>query len=105
MKILITGRLPGSVVADIETSHEIDMHSHDHPMSREQLLGRIGGKDGLLCTITDTVDTDCLRTKRAGSMRITGEWTLCSPTRILYLCMSRLMNRPGTSSMPTPSTA
>ena len=68
MKILITGRLPGPVVADIETAYEIDMHSHDHPMSREQLLSRIGGKDGLLCTITDTVDTNLL--KQAPGLKI-----------------------------------
>jgi glyoxylate reductase len=68
MKVLITGRLPDAVLADVETAHEVVCNREDHPLPREQLLSQIEGKDGLLCMITDTVDTKLLQ--RAPGLKI-----------------------------------
>ncbi len=68
MKVLITGRLPDTVLADIETAHEVVCNPADHPLPREQILSQIEGKDGLLCMITDTVDTELLQ--RAPGLKI-----------------------------------
>jgi glyoxylate reductase len=68
MKVLITGRLPEAVLAGIEAAHTVTLHREDRPMPREKLLHRIAGQDGLLCMITDTVDTALLR--RAPGLKI-----------------------------------
>jgi len=68
MKVLITGRLPDAVLADVETAHEVVCNREDRPLSRKQLLSQIEGKDGLPCMITDTVDTKLLQ--RAPGLKI-----------------------------------
>ena len=68
MKVLITGRLPEDILADIETAHEVVRNRKDRPLPREQLLEQIEEKDGLLCMITDTVDTKLLQ--RAPGLKI-----------------------------------
>ncbi len=60
MKVLITGHLPGTVLEKLEATHEVELNHDDRPMPREQILRKIEGKDGLLCMITDTVDTELL---------------------------------------------
>jgi glyoxylate reductase len=68
MKILITGHLPDTVLARIETACEVELNRDDRPMPREQILSKIEGKDGLLCMITDRVDTELLM--RAPGLKI-----------------------------------
>ena len=68
MKVLITGRLPDKVLAGIETIHEMVVNREDRPVPREWILDRVAGIDGLLCMITDTVDTELL--ERAPDLKI-----------------------------------
>lgn len=68
MNVLITGHLPDAVVAGIETAHTVTQNRENRPMSREHILSRIEGQDGLLCMITDTVDTELLQ--RAPELKI-----------------------------------
>ena len=68
MKVLITGRLPDDVLADIEAAHEVVVNREDRPMPRKWILERAAGKDGLLCMITDTVDTELL--ERAPGLKV-----------------------------------
>lgn len=60
MKVLVTGRLPDEVVALIEKDHHVEINSQDRPMDRESLLSRVGEKEGLVCMITDRIDTELL---------------------------------------------
>lgn len=60
MNVLVTGRLPDAVLALIAKDHHVDINAHDLPMERQELLSKIGDKDGLLCMITDCIDTDLL---------------------------------------------
>jgi len=60
MKVLATGRLPDEVVTLIEKDHHVEINSKNKPMDRESLLSRIGDKEGLLCMITDRIDTELL---------------------------------------------
>jgi len=68
MNVLITGRLPDAVMADIERTCEVVPNQADRPMARETILQQIEGKDGLLCMITDTVDPELL--DRAPGLKI-----------------------------------
>jgi glyoxylate reductase len=40
----------------------VDLNGHEHPLSRQDLLGRLQGKQGLICQITDTIDDEVLST-------------------------------------------
>lgn len=60
MKVLVTGRLPEEVVALIEKDHHVEINKQDRPMDRESLLSRVGDKEGLLCMITEQIDTELL---------------------------------------------
>lgn len=68
MKVLVTGRLPDAVMADIENTCEVVPNLTDRPMPREAILQHIEGQNGLLCMITDTVDPELL--DRAPGLKI-----------------------------------
>jgi glyoxylate reductase len=44
----------------LREKYEVEAHAEDRPMERQQLLSRIGDRDGLLCMITDAVDEELL---------------------------------------------
>jgi glyoxylate reductase len=54
--VLITRRIPSSVLARLETAFEIDLHVGDAAIPREELLARVRGKRALMCLLTDRVD-------------------------------------------------
>ncbi len=60
MKVLVTGRLPGEVMAVIKKAHRVEAHGEDRPMERQRLLDMVGDKEGLLCMITDRIDEEVL---------------------------------------------
>lgn len=60
MKILVTGNLPGDIMAPLVARHEVVMHTEDRPMASDAILAAIGDKQGLLCMITDPVDRELL---------------------------------------------
>ncbi len=60
MKILVTSRLPQEVIGILEPGHEVEAHGEDRPMEREELLGSLSEKEGLLCTINDIIDNELL---------------------------------------------
>jgi len=59
-RILVTGRLPESIMADLSKKYEADINIEDKPLDRKHFLDRIKDKDGLLSMITDTLDEDVL---------------------------------------------
>lgn len=60
MNVLVTGRLPETVLASIRKEHDVVINAEDKPMDRQKLLSAVGDKDGLLCMITDRVDAELL---------------------------------------------
>jgi glyoxylate reductase len=68
MKVLVTARMPKEVLALIGQKHQIESYDADPPMDRQRLLRNIGDKEGLLCTITDRIDTEVL--DRAPTLKV-----------------------------------
>jgi glyoxylate reductase len=64
MKVLITCRLPEDILARISTHHDITGHFEDSPMAPDRLGEAITSCQGLLCTISDTIDASVLETAR-----------------------------------------
>jgi glyoxylate reductase len=54
--VLLTRKLPSSVVARLEASCAVQRSDHDGGLTHDALLGAVVGKQGLISLITDTVD-------------------------------------------------
>ena len=62
--ILITRRLPASVLARLEAVCEIDLHTGDLAIPSDDLIARVRGKQALMCLLTDRVDEATLEAGR-----------------------------------------
>jgi len=63
-RILITRRLPSSVLARLEAVCEIDLPTGDVAIPSGDLLARVRGKQALMCLLTDRVDKATLEAGR-----------------------------------------
>jgi len=54
--VLVTRRLPSSVLARLATVAEVDLYSGDRAIPADELRTRVADKDGLVCLLTDAVD-------------------------------------------------
>lgn len=62
--VLITGKLPSSVVRRLEEACDVDVFRGDDPMPYAELVGRVAGKQALLSLITDRVDAAVIEAGR-----------------------------------------
>jgi glyoxylate reductase len=56
MKILVTRRLPSSVLAKLGAAADVDLYSGDAAIPPDELRARVADKDALVCVLTDAVD-------------------------------------------------
>ena len=68
MKVLVTARMPEEVLALLRREHQVESYAEDPPLDRQSLLRRVADKEGLLCTITDSIDAALL--DRAPALRV-----------------------------------
>jgi glyoxylate reductase len=61
---LITCRLPEDILARISTHHDITGHFENFPMPPDRLQDAVTDCQGLLCTISDTIDASVLEPAR-----------------------------------------
>src|SRR5918995_1695566 len=59
-RVLLTRRIPSSVLNLLEDHHTVDLHSGDGAIPRDELLRRVANKDALICLLTDKVDRELL---------------------------------------------
>jgi glyoxylate reductase len=62
--VLITGKLPASVVRRLEETCDVDAFSSDDPMPHAELVARVAGKQALVSLITDKVDAAVIEAGR-----------------------------------------
>jgi len=60
-RVLVTNRIPAAVLQHLESDLEIDYHTEQNALSRDQLLDRVRDKHGLLCVVTDTIDSGIIK--------------------------------------------
>jgi glyoxylate reductase len=58
--VLLTRRIPASVVARLEAQCDVDLHAGREAMPRSELLARVSGKHALICLLTDRIDAEVL---------------------------------------------
>ena len=54
--VLVTRRMPSSVLAPLEAAFAVDRHDSTEPLSHEELRERLAGKHGLICMFDDRID-------------------------------------------------
>lgn len=54
--VLLTRRLPSSVLGRLEAACALDLHAEPTAIPRAELLRRVAGKDALICLLTDPID-------------------------------------------------
>src|SRR3954471_21983440 len=54
--VLVTRRLPSSVLAKLHAAAAVDLYTGDAAIPPEELRERVRGKDALVCLLTDAVD-------------------------------------------------
>jgi glyoxylate reductase len=57
-RVFVTRRVPNRVREELERSFALDVHDEELPPTREQLLARAAGCDGLVTMLTDRVDAE-----------------------------------------------
>jgi lactate dehydrogenase-like 2-hydroxyacid dehydrogenase len=58
--VFASRRFPDRVRDELEASFDVEVHDSVWPPSREELLARVAGKDGLMLMLTDRVDDELL---------------------------------------------
>jgi len=58
--VFATRRFPARVREELERSFALDVHDSEWPPSRDQLLERAAGSDGLMTMLTDRIDDELL---------------------------------------------
>jgi len=59
-KVLLTRRIPSSVLSRLEAEADVDLYEGRSAMPREELLERVAGKQALICLLTDRIDGEVL---------------------------------------------
>ena len=54
--ILVTRKLPSSIVSRLEPVGSVEVYSGDGTMPHEELLARVADKDAVVCMLTDRID-------------------------------------------------
>lgn len=56
MRILVTRRLPSSVISKLRAAAEVDLYAGDSAIPADELRARIADKDAIVCLLTDAID-------------------------------------------------
>lgn len=101
-KILVTGRLPDEVMAQLDAVCDLEANREDRPMEREQVLKKIADREGLLSMITDRVDAELM--DRAPNLKIISNLAVGTNNIDVAAATARgiaVTNTPGVTTEPT----
>jgi lactate dehydrogenase-like 2-hydroxyacid dehydrogenase len=59
-KILVTRKLPSSILAKLEPVGDVELHAEDGAMPHDELIARAADKDAIVCMLTDRIDRSLL---------------------------------------------
>jgi len=63
MKIFVTRKIPEKGLELLKKYHEIEVNPHDRVLTKEEIIKGLKGKDGLLCLLTDKIDSEIIRSE------------------------------------------
>src|SRR5690242_206057 len=86
--VLVTRRYPdGATQPLIDSGIDVDQWDTETPMSRETLLQKVSGVEGLLASITERIDAEVL--DRAPQLRVVAEYGVGYDNIDVAACTSR----------------
>ena len=104
MKVFASRRFPARVREELDRSFELDVNDSEWPPSREELLDRVVGCDGLMLMLTDRVDDELL--DAAGTqLRIVANYAVGVNNVDLDACRRRGVVVANTPDVLTETTA
>jgi glyoxylate reductase len=59
-QILLTRRIPASVLARLQSAGDVDFHEGPAPLTPDELRARVRGKHAIVCLLTDRITDDVL---------------------------------------------
>jgi glyoxylate reductase len=68
MNVLVTRRLPSSVLDKLRNSGDLDVYAGESAIPRDELIARIADKDAVVCLLTDAIDKAVI--DAAGALKI-----------------------------------
>jgi glyoxylate reductase len=102
--VFASRRFPDRVREELERSFAVDLHDSAWPPTREELLARAAGKDGLMLMLTDRVDDELL--DAAGpQLRIVADYAVGVDNVDLEACRRRGVTVTNTPGVLTRATA
>jgi glyoxylate reductase len=103
-RVFATRRFPARVREELERSFELDVHDSEWPPSRDELLRRAAGCDGLMTMLTDQVDDELL--DAAGSrLRVVADFAVGYDNVDVPACTRRGVIVSNTPDVLTKATA
>jgi glyoxylate reductase len=67
-RVLLTRRIPASVHSKLEAGSSVELYDGPTPLTTDELVRRLQGKQGLVCVLTDPVKADVLNA--AASLKV-----------------------------------
>jgi glyoxylate reductase len=58
--VLLTRKIPSSVLTLLQTHHTVDLYTGDVAIPRDELLRRVVGKDAVICMLSDRIDGELM---------------------------------------------
>jgi len=103
-RVFATRRFPERVRAELEGSFELDLHDSEWPPSRDELLARAAGRDGLMTMLTDRIDDELI--DAAGPrLRVVANYAAGYDNVDLEACTRRGVLVSNTPDVLTPAVA
>src|SRR5947207_3444729 len=59
-RVLVTRKIPSSVLGLLEAEHTADLYTGDTAIPRDELLRRVRDKDALICMLSDKIDGELM---------------------------------------------
>lgn len=56
--VYVTRLIPQEGIDLLQATCEVEINPHDRPLTREELLEKVQGRDGILCLLTDRIDAE-----------------------------------------------
>ena len=63
MKIFVTRKIPELGLDYLRNKFEIEIFPYDRAASKEEIIKGLKGKDGLLCLLTDKIETEIINSE------------------------------------------
>lgn len=64
-KVYVTRRIPDAGLEILKRDCEVEVSPHDRPLSREEFLAAVRGRDGVVCLLTDKVDAEAFEAAKS----------------------------------------